>query len=234
MGALKARVGLVQFPGSNCDQDCIEALRRHFGIEVSVIWHSETSLPKIDGLIIPGGFSYGDYLRSGALAAHSPVMREIRGFAAKGGPIIGICNGFQILTETKLLPGVLLRNFTRKFICKYTALKASEGRSAYHKSLGQGVSRLPVAHGQGRYYCDAETLHSLRDNGQIVMRYSAVDGTVSDAFNLNGSLDAIAGIVSENGKIFGLMPHPERATDTLVGGSEDGLKYFNAFLEQCS
>lgn len=234
MAASKARIGLVQFPGSNCDQDCIFAFRRHFGIEVLPVWHQEATLPKVDGLIIPGGFSYGDYLRSGALAAHSPIMNDIRAFAAKGGPIIGICNGFQILTEARLLPGVLLRNGGRKFICKYTALKAAAGATTYHKALQGVVSRLPIAHGQGRYYCQEETLRALQGNGQVVMRYCSVDGVLSENHNPNGSLDSIAGIVSENGRVFGLMPHPERSTDRLMGGSEDGRIYFSAFLEQCS
>lgn len=228
------KIGLLQFPGSNCDQDCIDAFRRHYSMDLQTIWHTETTLPSVKGIIIPGGFSYGDYLRSGALASHSPVMQEVVRFAGRGGPIMGVCNGFQVLTETKLLPGALLKNASQKFICKTVALFGESGSSAWHKSLKGSVTRLPIAHGQGRYHCDEETLAKLTDRNQIVVRYSSIDGKFSDTSNPNGSMHAIAGIVNDSGKIFGLMPHPERATDVLTGGSSDGLRYWKSFIDLCS
>ena len=234
MSAIKARIGIVRFPGSNCDQDCFSALTRHFGIEPQIIWHTESSLPKIDGLIIPGGFSYGDYLRSGALASHSAIMREVKSFTARGGPVIGICNGFQILTESALLPGTLLRNIGRKFVCKYVGLRGQSGATIIHRNLAGKLVKLPVAHGQGRYFCSPDTLRELKDNGQVVVRYTGLDGIDSEVSNFNGSADSIAGICSKNGRVFGLMPHPERATDRLTGGSNDGLLFFHSFLEQCA
>ena len=216
-----SRVGIVQFPGSNCDFDCFHAFRKRFGIELISIWHTETTLPAIDRLILPGGFSYGDYLRGGALASHSPIMQDAKRFAAAGGAILGICNGFQILTEAHLLPGVLLKNASRKFICRQSELVVASGHSPYHKALAGLALRLPIAHGEGRYYAEPETLERLRAKGQVLLRY---------ADNPNGALDAIAGIVSDNGRVMGLMPHPERAVDSLLGGSEDGTKLLEAFL----
>ena len=224
------RLGLIQFPGSNCDMDCTEGFQRHFGIEVRPIWHQERSLPPLDAVIIPGGFSYGDYLRSGALAAHSPIMSAVKAFVGRGGAALGICNGFQILTESHLLPGALLRNQNRRFICRYVHLAVGEGSSAYHRALGSSVARVPIAHGEGRYFADGETLRRLRDQGQIAFRYSDLNGHVTSESNPNGALDAIAGLVSENGRVLGMMPHPERALDELVGGSADGLNILQAFL----
>lgn len=224
------KVGLVQFPGSNCDMDCIDAMKRHFDIEVKKVWHTETSLPPVDGMIIPGGFSFGDYLRSGALASHSPVMQAIKSFVQKGGAAIGICNGFQILTEAHLLPGALLRNSGRRFICKQVYLKTADGNSGYHRALAGLTLQVPVAHGEGRYFADPDDLRRLRDKGQIIFRYVDQNGAAADAANPNGSLDQIAGIVSENGRVLGMMPHPERAVDLLTGGSADGLKILRAFL----
>lgn len=226
----KPTVGLIQFPGSNCDADCVDALRRHFGIKTQLVWHTETSLPKLDAIILPGGFSYGDYLRSGALASHSPVMAEVKAFVKKGGPVMGICNGFQILTESHLLPGALLRNNTRKFNCRYVALRGESGSSVYSSMLANKTLSIPIAHGEGRYYIDNTGLARLKDKGQIVFRYSSNEGVVSEASNPNGSLENIAGIASENGRVFGLMPHPERATDTVTGGSNDGLLIWQAFF----
>lgn len=223
-------VGLIQFPGSNCDADCVDTMQRHFGIKTQLVWHTETALPKLDAIILPGGFSYGDYLRSGALASHSPVMAVVKEFVKKGGPVIGICNGFQILTESHLLPGALLRNNTRKFVCKYVALKGESGHSAYSSMMADKTLSIPIAHGEGRYYIDNDGLKRLKDNGQVVFRYSSIDGVVSESSNPNGSLENIAGIVSENGRVFGLMPHPERATDTVMGGSKDGLLIWQAFF----
>lgn len=221
---LKHRIGLVQFLGSNCDWDCIDSLKRHFGIDVITIWHTETSLPKLDGLILPGGFSYGDFLRSGSLASHTKIMAAVKDFVKKGGPVIGICNGFQILTESHILPGALLKNVSGTFICKYQTLKGAEGPSGFHKVFSNKDFEIPIAHGEGRYFIDNEGLKKLKDNGQILFRYEE---------NPNGSVDDIAGIVSENGRVIGMMPHPERATDKLIGGSDDGLTILKAFLESC-
>jgi phosphoribosylformylglycinamidine synthase len=224
-----ARVGILQFPGSNCDMDCISVFRRHFNIDLIKIWHEETALPNVQGLIIPGGFSYGDYLRSGSLASHSPIMKQVQGFAADGGSIIGICNGFQILTESHLLPGILLRNLSRKFICKPVNLRVEDGESRYHRGqLGNNLT-IPIAHGEGRYYIDTAGLKSLIDNQQIVFKYASPSGAVSQDSNPNGSLESIAGICSKNGRVLGLMPHPERATDVLLG-SDNGLLVWRSFL----
>ena len=215
------RVGLVQFPGSNCDFDCLQAFKQRFNIDLVPVWHTEKQLPHVDRVILPGGFSYGDYLRGGALASHSPIMQDVKKFAARGGSIIGICNGFQILTEANLLPGVLLKNSSRKFICRQVELAVGEGSSEYHRRLGKQTLKIPIAHGEGRYFADEPTLKRLRDKGQVLFRYVP---------NPNGAVDDIAGIVSENGRIMGLMPHPERAADRLIGGSEDGLRVLEAFL----
>jgi len=206
------KVGLIQFPGSNCDADCINGLAKYFGIKVQAVWHTESNLPALDALIIPGGFSYGDYLRSGALAAHSPIMDSVKEFAKKGGGVIGICNGFQILTEAHLLPGALLRNKNQKFICDFVTLKT--GSESY---------RIPIAHGEGRYVANDEDLKLLQQENLIAYRYSE---------DVNGSVENIAGIFSPNRKILGLMPHPERAMDKLLCGSDDGLKIWNHFFEQ--
>jgi phosphoribosylformylglycinamidine synthase len=219
---MRTRIGLVQFPGSNCDADCIDAFKRHLGIALTPVWHTETALPQLDAVILPGGFSYGDYLRSGALASHSPVMASVKSFAAKGGAVLGICNGFQILTESHLPPGARLRNDHRQFRCEFVELATVDGASTYQKTLAGKTSRIPIAHGEGRYYVDADGLKRLQDKGQIVFRYAGA--------NPNGSLDAIAGIVSENGRVMGMMPHPERATDVELGGSKDGLAILEAFL----
>lgn len=226
----KPRIGLVQFPGSNCDRDCFEVFRRHFSLELTPVWHTEKTLPALDAVILPGGFSYGDYLRSGALAAHSPVMASVKDFVKKGGPVVGICNGFQVLTESHLLPGALLKNAGRKFVCKFVDLAAAAGPSTYQTTLQSKLSRIPVAHGDGRYYIDQEGLKRLKDKGQIVFHYVDERGVVSTEANPNGSIDNIAGIVSESGRVLGMMPHPERATDKILGGSSDGLAIFEAFL----
>jgi len=226
----RARIALLQFPGSNCDVDCMDTMARHFGIAVTPVWHSATSLPPVDGVIIPGGFSFGDYLRSGALASHSPVMQAVREFAKMGGAIIGICNGFQILVETQLLPGALLQNVSRKFICQYSSLAVERGDSVYHRALDGMTLRMPIAHGEGRYFASNSDLERLTKDGRILFSYADATGLRTIAANPNGSARNIAGIVSENGRVMGLMPHPERATDLLMGGSADGLEVWRAFL----
>jgi phosphoribosylformylglycinamidine synthase I len=238
----RPRISLIQFPGSNCDMDVVDTLRRHFNVTPQLVWHTETSLPATDAVILPGGFSYGDYLRSGALASHSPIMGAVNAFVGKGGPAMGICNGFQILTESKLLPGALLRNLSRQFICKHVNMVSAPGPSTYQRTLTGRVVKMPIAHGEGRYFIGADGLKRLQDNGQIALRYSDTRGHLSDATNPNGATDHIAGIVSENGRVLGMMPHPERATDGELGddfvaardtkntGSKDGLAIFEAFF----
>lgn len=225
------RVGLIQFPGSNCDADCFRAFQRYFDINLIPIWHQESELPPLDALIIPGGFSYGDYLRGGALASHAKIMPQVRDFASRGGAILGICNGFQILTEMGLLPGILLKNRDSKFICQNVQLLVSPGPSAYQQKLAGQTLKMPIAHGEGRYFVQEEELKRLEDEGLIVFRYADAKGRVHDECNPNGAAANIAGLVSANGKILGMMPHPERATDRLVGGSDDGLAILKAFLE---
>ncbi|MFW7378268.1 MAG: phosphoribosylformylglycinamidine synthase subunit PurQ [Oligoflexus sp.] len=224
------RVGLIQFPGSNCDADCFHAFQRYLNINLLPVWHQEPNLPPLDALILPGGFSYGDYLRGGALASHARIMPEIRDFAKKGGAIIGICNGFQILTEMGLLPGVLLKNRDGKFICQDVDLKVEPGSSVYQRSLAGQTLRIPIAHGEGRYFVTDDELRRINSEGQVVFRYSA-NGRVDETTNPNGSSGNIAGVVSANGKILGMMPHPERAADRLLGGSDDGLAVLRAFVE---
>lgn len=216
------RIGVMQFPGSNCDADCMDAFTRHFGLKPVAVWHQETSLPKLDGIVIPGGFSFGDYLRSGALAAHAPIMSEIKKFANNGGSILGICNGFQILVEAQILPGVLLRNHSRTFICKEIPLIDSD----------RNILRMPIAHGEGRYWIDEVGLARLEDSDSVAYRYADAFGVATHKANPNGSVANIAGVFSANKKVLGLMPHPERATDQIMGGSADGLVILREFLER--
>lgn len=231
MTAKPSAIGLVQFPGSNCDADCIEAFRRLFQIELHLIWHEEPNVPKnVRALILPGGFSYGDYLRSGALAAFSPIMQSVEGFVSKGGAVLGICNGFQVLCESKLLPGTLLKNADRKFICTMTNLMVADGSSLWHKRLAVNSYRVPIAHGEGNYYTDQEGLKRLQDKGQILFQYSDAEGQITQAANPNGAILNIAGIVSDNGLVMGMMPHPERASSALLG-SADGAAILETFLE---
>ena len=225
------RISLVQFPGSNCDADCVDAFYSLFGIKLNLVWHMAEDLPPCDAVILPGGFSYGDYLRGGALAAHSPIMHSIKRYAAKGGPILGVCNGFQILTESQLLPGVLLRNAGRKFICEVTTLRGLKGSTRINEKLAGKILRMPIAHGEGRYFLGEQELKRLHDEGLVLLKYASEAGEISAASNPNGASSNIAGIVSPNGRIVGMMPHPERATDSLIGGSEAGKEVLQAFLD---
>ncbi|MBI2340784.1 MAG: phosphoribosylformylglycinamidine synthase subunit PurQ [Deltaproteobacteria bacterium] len=217
----KPKFGIVVFPGSNCDADSYHAVANVFGAEAVCLWHKETSLKNSDVVILPGGFSYGDYLRCGAIAKFSPIMAEIQNFARKGGRIIGICNGFQILVETGLLPGALIKNRDLKFICDWVDLTLVNNRTPFTAKGETGrVYRLPIAHGEGNYFIDDDGLKRLQDNGRIVFRYRE---------NPNGSTDDIAGICSEAGNILGMMPHPERASESILGG-EDGRFIFESLL----
>ncbi len=216
------QTSIIVFPGSNCDRDVAVAFEKASGKKPTMVWHGDSVLPKSDVIVIPGGFSYGDYLRTGAMAAHSPIMREVIAAAKKGVRVLGICNGFQILCETQLLPGVLLRNQNLKFICKTVSLKVEQNDSPFTRAYKKGETiRIPVAHGDGNYFADADTLKQLNDNGQIALRYQD---------NPNGSLDNIAGMFNKERTILGLMPHPERANDALLG-SEDGKGLFKSVVE---
>lgn len=205
------KAGVVIFPGSNCDQDLILALRAHTDVEVVELWHKDTDLQGCTHIYIPGGFSYGDYLRSGAIAKLSPIMDSVKQHAASGGFVMGICNGFQVLTESGLLPGALLRNESMKFVCKNVHLRTETQATTLTKSVEKGaVLKIPIAHGEGRYYADAETMSSLIANDQILFRYCDENGLISGEANPNGSLENIAGICNEGRNVFGMMPHPER------------------------
>ncbi len=218
-----SQIGIIVYPGSNCDQDCQRVFQEKFKIKLHRIWHQEASLPKtIKGLILPGGFSYGDYLRSGALASLSHIMPAIREHAKKGGAILGICNGFQILTESKLLPGALLTNQSNQFICQDSKLKPCDSHIVWNQSLGKDEISLPIAHKEGRYYIDEQGLNNLEEKRQILLRYH-------DS-NPNGSTADIAGVCSEDGKIQGMMPHPERASLEGYHKETHGLKVFENFL----
>jgi phosphoribosylformylglycinamidine synthase len=218
------------FPGSNCDHDCEYVVRNVMGQPVEMVWHKETDLKKPDCVVVPGGFSYGDYLRTGAIARFSPVMRSVADFAAKGGLVIGICNGFQILCEAGLLPGALLRNKSLKFICKNVHLRVEETDNPFTGACSKGqVLKIPIAHGEGNYFIDPAGHARLRDKGQVVVRYCAPDGTLAPEANPNGSLDSIAGICNEERNVFGLMPHPDRSGEDLLGSS-DGKYIWDSIL----
>ena len=225
------KFGVVIFPGSNCDADCHDAIAAVTGQEVRYVWHEETDISDINCIVLPGGFSYGDYLRCGAVARFSPVMTAVVAHAAAGKFVIGICNGFQVLTEAGLLPGALYRNDHLQFICKPQHLRVERSDLPFtHFYSAHQVVEFPIAHGEGRYYADAETLERLEAQRQIVFRYCTAEGEVTTAANPNGSLQNIAGICNTEGNVLGLMPHPERRCDRLIGGT-DGKKLFKALVE---
>lgn len=225
------RASVIVFPGSNCDRDVAVSLEAAMGKPPAMVWHGEPEVPDSDLIVLPGGFSYGDYLRSGAMAAHSPIMRDVVKKAKAGTPVLGICNGFQILTESGLLPGVLLRNRDLKFICRDVCLKVERDDTIYSRRYPSGtVITIPVAHHDGNYFADDETLDRLEGEGRVAFRYCSLDGSVSDEANPNGSQRNIAGIYDETGKILGLMPHPERLADPMLGGV-DGAPVFDALVE---
>jgi phosphoribosylformylglycinamidine synthase subunit PurQ / glutaminase len=224
------RAGVIVFPGSNCDRDVALALEQATGSAPAMVWHREADLPPLDLIVVPGGFSYGDYLRCGAIAAHSPVMRAVRERANAGVLVLGICNGFQVLTEAGLLPGVLLRNAGLRFICKDVFLRVETARSPFtqHYRVGQ-VVRMPIAHNEGNYFADLETLARLDGEGRIAFRYCGPHGESDPANNPNGSLSGIAGILGERRNVLGMMPHPERLADPELGGT-DGRMMFEGLL----
>lgn len=213
---------VVVFPGSNCDHDAYHAVKHVLGQEARFVWHKESSLDGADAVILPGGFSYGDYLRSGAIARFSPIMGEVARFAAAGGPVLGICNGFQVLLEAGLLPGGMRRNRRLKFICEHVHLRVEQTDTPFTRLAARGrVLRIPIAHGEGNYYADPETVAALEANRQIIFRYTAPDGSRDEAWNVNGSTAAIAGLCNAARNVVGMMPHPERACEAALG-SEDG------------
>ena len=228
--ATKMKFGVVIFPGSNCDTDAWHALHDQMGAPVEYVWHQETDLSGFDCVILPGGFSYGDYLRTGAIARFSPVMNAVSEFADRGGLVIGICNGFQILLEAGLLPGAMMRNQGQLFICRYVNVRVESTNSPYSRAIQQGaVLRIPIAHGEGNYYCDAATLAELKANDQIIFRYCDADGNLTPEGNPNGSLDSIAGICNKQRNVLGMMPHPERCSDPILG-SADGRRVWESLL----
>ena len=227
------KFGVVIFPGSNCDKDMIYVLKNILNQEVVPLWHKETNLKQCDFIILPGGFSYGDYLRSGAIARFSPVMKEIIGFANSGGYVLGICNGFQILCEAKLLPGTLLHNLSNKFICKNVYLKPESLKTLISNKLTPQPIKIPIAHGEGRYYATTETITSLEKNNQILFKYCDNNGIVTSKSNPNGSIKNIAGICNKEKNVFGMMPHPERASDKELK-NEDGVMIFKSILSAFS
>lgn len=227
------KFGVVTFPGSNCDEDMIYVLETKLGQKVEKLWHKDYDLKGADFIILPGGFSYGDYLRSGAIAKLSPIMGEVIKHANKGGYVLGICNGFQILTESGLLEGALLHNNTQKFICKNVFLKAANTNSPINKELTiDRTYKIPIAHGEGRFYAPQDTIDSILSNDQVLFRYASEDGVISEDFNPNGSINNIAGICNKNKNVFGMMPHPERAADSELN-NEDGKLFFESLLKHC-
>jgi len=227
------KFGVVTFPGSNCDQDMVYVLKDLLGQEVVSLWHKDTDLQGVDMVVLPGGFSYGDYLRSGAIAKFSPIMNEVIQHAGKGGYVLGICNGFQILTESGLLPGALLHNANQKFICKNVYITPNTLNSPITKGLVKNeVYKIPIAHGEGRYYADEATLENMQSNDQILFKYCRVDGKIDEAHNPNGTVQNIAGVTNATKNVFGMMPHPERASDVLLG-NVDGKALFESLLNFC-
>ncbi len=225
-------MGIVVFPGSNCDHDTEFAAGSFAGVKTRMLWHKEHDLQGSDVVILPGGFSYGDYLRAGSIAKFSPIMREVIAFARNGYPVLGICNGFQVLLECGLLEGALSRNREKKFICRHMHVKVVNNRTVFTSLYDENeVISLPVAHGEGNYYAPEETINSLEEHDQIVFRYSDADGRITDEANLNGSVSAIAGIANREKNVLGLMPHPERASEAVLG-SNDGARMFSGLVEQ--
>ena len=221
---------VLQFPASNCDQDALHVLRNVCGHSARFVWHKETSLGDADAVIVPGGFSYGDYLRTGAIARFSPVMQAVQAFAAKGGLVLGICNGFQILCEAGLLPGALIRNRSLQFRCEHIFLKTVTTNSAFTNRVPDGkLLRVPIAHGEGCYFADEETVRLLKIGNQILWQYANAQGELTDDANPNGSLLNIAGICNERRNVAGLMPHPERASESVLG-SDDGRLIFESLI----
>ena len=228
------RFGVIVFPGSNCDGDCYWALRDVIGVDVEYVWHQERSLEGLDGVVLPGGFSYGDYLRAGAIARFAPVMQAVEAFAQAGGLVIGICNGFQILCEAGLLPGALVRNASLRFRCETVPVRVERTDTPFTLACRKHeVLNLPIAHGEGRYFAPSELLETLEAKGQVVLRYCTPAGEVTAAANPNGSVNNIAAVTNERGNVLGMMPHPERRVEEILGGV-DGRKIFESMVAALS
>ena len=225
------KLGVVTFPGSNCDYDCYKAIEEGLGAEAVYLWHKEHDLQGVDAVFLPGGFSYGDYLRAGAIASLSPIMREVAAFAAEGGPVAGICNGFQILCEAGLVPGAPIRNRSLKFASRTVTLRVENADTLFTTAYEPGqLLRIPIAHGEGCYIAEPDVLAELEANGRVVFRYVDADGRPTPEANPNGSLNNVAGIVNERGTVLGMMPHPERAVSEVLG-SVDGMGFFRSLAD---
>lgn len=229
---MSTNFGVIVFPGSNCDHDAYHAMAHVMNAQTKFLWHKDTDLSNIDFLLIPGGFSYGDYLRSGAIARFSPIMQSVIEFAKKGKPVLGICNGFQILLEADLLPGAMLHNQQLRFVCKQTHIRCETSDTLFTRNLSVGdVLEMPVAHGEGNYFTDSDQLKTLQDNDQVVFRYCDAEGQTTEEANFNGSIDNIAGICNTGRNVMGMMPHPERAVEDILGSS-DGRRIFESVLNE--
>ncbi|MCF8260663.1 MAG: phosphoribosylformylglycinamidine synthase subunit PurQ [Melioribacteraceae bacterium] len=227
---MKPKFGVVVFPGSNCDHDGYYAVKKVLNYDAEFLWHKENDLKNADVVLLPGGFSYGDYLRTGSIARFSPIMDSVIKFAQKGGVVIGICNGFQILLEAGLLPGVMIQNQSLKFVCKDIYLKRVNNNSLFTSHLEKELLKIPIAHGDGNYFADSDTLKKIEDNDQIAFKYCSSDGEESDKFNPNGSVRNIAGVLNKEKNVLGMMPHPERACDPLLSKT-DGQGIFISIAE---
>lgn len=224
------KFGVIAFPGSNCDYDTFYVLKHIFMQDTVFIWHKEHDLKNVDCVILPGGFSYGDYLRSGGIAKFSPIIQEVKEFALKGGLVLGICNGFQVLLESGLLPGAMLRNKNLKFLCQFVYINIVNNKTCFtHKAKKRQVLKIPIAHFDGNYYAPPETIAELKKNNQIIFQYSDANGMVTEQANVNGSLENIAGLINKEGNILGMMPHPERASESILG-STDGRIIFESII----
>lgn len=225
------KFGVVEFPGSNCDYDAYYALKKNLGYEAEFLWHKENDLKNSDVIVLPGGFSYGDYLRTGAIARFSPIMESVISFAQNGGIVIGICNGFQVLLESGLLPGIMVKNESLKFVCKNVYLKVANKKSTFSNLIDKEIIKIPIAHGEGNYFADGKTLEELKRNNQIVFEYVNSDGLTDEKSNPNGSKLNIAGITNKSGNVLGMMPHPERACESILSNT-DGQLIFKSIVNK--
>jgi phosphoribosylformylglycinamidine synthase len=230
---MKIKFGIVRFPGSNCDFDSYRVAKEILSVDAEFLWHKERNLKNSDVIILPGGFSYGDYIRTGSIARFSPIMEEVIKFANIGGIVLGICNGFQILLEAGLLPGVMLKNKSLKFISKDVYVHVENKNTIFTSELKKDILKIPIAHAEGNYFADDEVLKRLEEEGRILFKYSSSDGTIAEGYNPNGSKSNIAGIINKNGNVLGMMPHPERCSDILLG-NDDGLGIFLSILKNVS
>lgn len=218
------KFGIVVFPGSNCDHDCYHAIKHVFGQDCEFLWHHETDVDRFDCIVLPGGFSYGDYLRTGSIASLSPIMKSVEKFAQAGNPVIGICNGFQVLVESGLLPGALIKNSSLKFVCKWVSVRVESTDNLFTENMNVGDTLdIPIAHAEGNYFCTPDGLKELNDNSQVVFRYCGEDGELTSESNPNGSIENIAGITNKAGNVLGMMPHPERCAEEILQGTQGRL-----------